>query len=137
MRGRAERIRSKQNCASVLLSNVKHHSSARGSPCVAKGGFAATNVRQACVRNGLRDMPNRKVGVAAGCAADGLSGAAITTDKSSEHSNRLVADLSAGIRGQHVDEVSHDLGHAKVLGAAPLAREPVQSDLADGSDGVA
>ena len=84
-----------------------------------------------------RDMPNREVMVVQSSTRDRSAGARVTAHKTREYRDCLVANLSARIGGQDVDEVSHNVSDAKTRGTAPLTGETVQGDLAYRRDMIA
>jgi hypothetical protein len=51
--------------------------------------------------------------------------------------NGLVAELGAGVRGQHLDQMWYDVSSAQLLSATGLAGDGVQRSVAHQFDGVA
>jgi hypothetical protein len=58
-----------------------------------------------------------------GCPCNGITSAAVTTDKPCEGGNCLVTNLSVGIGAQNLDEVGYNVGDANIVMAAPLTGE--------------
>jgi hypothetical protein len=90
-----------------------------------------TGERTAC------DLSYQVVPVVVGGLLDDLSGLRVTVGEAKQHRNGLVAQLRAGVREQDLDQVRHHVRHAQLLGPAGLAREGVQSGVADELDGIA
>ena len=94
-------------------------------PHVTQCGLAAANVRLTAIRNGSRDITNCGVRIVMCRRSNGIASTAIATDKSCEGGNCFVANLSAGIRVQNLDEVGYNIGDANIFLAAPLTGEAV------------
>lgn len=94
------------------------------------------NVKPTSLRDDARDLTDCGVGVLSGGTRNSFGGAAVTIDKPCEDGNSLVAHLGARIRGQNIDEVSHNIDDAKIFVTTPFARETVQGDFADGPDTI-
>jgi hypothetical protein len=84
-----------------------------------------------------RDLSYERILVVVGGVLDGLPGPRITVGEAEQHRNGLVAQLRAGVTGQHPDDTRHDICHARLLGPAGLAGKRVQCGMANQIHGVA
>ena len=87
-------------------------------------------MRLTAIYDASRDMTNGGVGVVFSSTRDRFAGAPVSAYKTCQDRNCLVANLNAGIAGQDVDEIGHNVSDAKSRGSAPLTGETVEGDLA-------
>jgi hypothetical protein len=93
-------------------------------------------VRLPAVHNGLRDGPDRSVGIVTGRAFYGFACASVAAEKASESGNRLVPDLGIAIRTQNRDEIGDDVSYANIIVTAPITGQTVKSTLAHCRHGI-
>jgi len=94
-------------------------------------------VRLTAFNNRSGDKTNCSIGIVTGSAGDRLAGTSVTAKKTCKRGYCLVANLSVRVRSHDVDEVSHYVGDAKVLCAAPLTGKTMQRYFAHGCHGIA
>ena len=104
---------------------------ARESSRVTQRRFAAANMGLTGIRDGLRDMPDGRIGIILRGVADGVAGTIVAIDEPRERGDRLVADLDVRIADQALDKVGHHIGNGELLDPAALAGEPMQGAFAD------
>ena|SRR6266446_3614492 len=105
-------------CAQLALLTL-------GPTYVTQRSLAAMNMRLTAFRNGSRDITNCSVGIMMSRPCNRFAGATVTTDKPSEGGNRLVAHLGVRIRGENLNEVSHNIGDANIPVTACLTGKTV------------
>src|SRR5262245_39264519 len=91
------------------------------SPCGTQRSLAATNVKLAGLSNLSRDVANGGISIILGCPRNSFDDPFVAVRKTCQDGHRLVANVSARVVDQDVDEISYNISYVKCRGSAALA----------------
>jgi len=77
-------------------------------------------VKLAGLGNVSRDVANGGISIILGCPRDGFDDPSVAVRKTCQDGHRLVANLSARVVNQDIDEISYNISYAKRRGSAAL-----------------